>query len=515
MRSPEHHETPENELIMGRYIGIDLGNPVQLREFLENHNECKDFFEENDCELIEPLLDIKLGFRNAYFQDTIEANCHMSFDAFAVGNTKGWPWERKLQSKLLNQLKHDGTVEDDIIRLDRERYGFYVRLTEEHFAHIQFNNETQTCDVKISLEYANQLEDALDILLSSRSEPVENADIYKLFKRFTTLCSQSVDSIVTTFGNTSADMQTERPVYAISIPESYNRPSYEESFEEEVDTTKKSPNFDDIAGYEEIKDELLDMALAHQYEDVAQDIMLNDVRGILLYGIPGTGKTTLAKALANEIGADLVELSVSQIIDKYVGESAKKMDAFFEDLTTRTRLTVLLADEFDSLGASGKHASSSERVDAVNQLKKHLITISEAYHNIIIVGATNSLERVDESLIRSGRLHPVEVPEPNERGRQELWMLLIGKAAINAIVVETDNPHGVILDVANDVDIAELAKKTSGMVGADIVEILNTIRRKRLREFVRSSQASDITQTMQPITQQDILNEIRAIERDR
>jgi SpoVK/Ycf46/Vps4 family AAA+-type ATPase len=188
-----------------------------------------------------------------------------------------------------------------------------------------------------------------------------------------------------------------------------------------------------------------------------------------------------------------------------VGDSARNLDAFFDELTKRTDKIVILMDEFDALGASDQHSSSSERTDVVNRLKEHMITISEQHHNILIVGATNNLHRIDKALLRPGRFQAIEVLPPNEATRRQILQHLVGKAALKALLLDLEKPNAISLHVADDINYDELATISAGMVGAHFKEVLNTIRRQRLVEF-------DETGTMSPIHHADILREIQTID---
>lgn len=264
-------------------------------------------------------------------------------------------------------------------------------------------------------------------------------------------------------------------------------------------------SFDDIAGYEDIKQQLLDLALVYEHPEIAKNIGLSSSHGVVLHGPPGTGKTSLLKAFASELQAECIEVPVSEVIDKYVGQSAKNVDEIFTDIKDNPDRQVILMDEFDSLGTSSQKASSSERVDAVNRLKEHIVDIVENYPNILLTAATNDIDRVDETLLRPGRMNLIEVPLPSEIDRRHIWALMLGRMATQAYLNKHRNQHEgselEALDIGQDIDTVELAKHSHGLVGAHFNEILNAIRRQRLREYLKSGD-------MPTVGQADLLNEI-------
>lgn len=270
--------------------------------------------------------------------------------------------------------------------------------------------------------------------------------------------------------------------------------------------SEKELLFKDIAGYDATKQALLDLALMNEHPELAEHIGLESTHGILLHGPPGTGKTSLIKAFANEIGAELVELPVSKIVDMWVGKSAKNMDEFFDNVRRGRHKIVVMMDEFDSLGTSEQYASSGERIDTVNRLKEHIIDIGTNYPHIILTGATNRLHRVDDGLLRPGRFQVIEVGTPDIEGRRAILSLMLGKLGARAVIGSSERPDLPALDIAADIDVAELAKAGSGLTGAHFNEILNDIRRERLRGFLR-------TKEMPPITQNELIERIKQAER--
>lgn len=177
--------------------------------------------------------------------------------------------------------------------------------------------------------------------------------------------------------------------------------------------------------------------------------------GILLEGPPGTGKTLISKTIASEGKMNFTSVVGSDLVQKYVGESAKKVAAIFDELIKKGG-GVLFIDEIDAIGA--KRESSEDNKEYRACLNKLLACMSDAAeNNIIVIGATNIAEQLDPALIREGRIDQIiNVPLPNYDSRVELFKLYIGK-----------------LKHEDDMDYAELAEKTEGKSGAFIASVCN------------------------------------------
>lgn len=177
--------------------------------------------------------------------------------------------------------------------------------------------------------------------------------------------------------------------------------------------------------------------------------------GILLEGPPGTGKTLISKTIASEGKMNFTSVVGSDLVQKYVGESAKKVAAIFDELIKKGG-GVLFIDEIDAIGA--KRESSEDNKEYRACLNKLLACMSEAAeNNIIVIGATNIAEQLDPALIREGRIDQIiNVPLPDFDSRVDLFKLYIGK-----------------LKHEDDMDYAELAKRTEGKSGAFIASVCN------------------------------------------
>ncbi|HXR49680.1 MAG TPA: AAA family ATPase [Verrucomicrobiae bacterium] len=216
--------------------------------------------------------------------------------------------------------------------------------------------------------------------------------------------------------------------------------------------------------------------------------------GILLLGPAGTGKTMTAAAICNKIGARIWQVDGPDIVNMYVGNSAKYTAALFENAVKVSKLgpLVLLFDEIDSVVVSkDMHA---ERASVLGQFKKDLAYMANQVPNVLVIGTTNHAENLDEAFIRSGRFDvKIYMKHPDERTRLQIFMDHI----------TLDEAQGTRqFDETAKFDFAALAKSTDGMTGADIALIVKNCRYKKFRAHVQGS--------IHPgsISQHDIINQI-------
>jgi len=214
-------------------------------------------------------------------------------------------------------------------------------------------------------------------------------------------------------------------------------------------------SWDDLVLNPKTKRELRQMQLMLERPDLAKELGVQAPTGILLKGPPGTGKTTIARILANEAKCNFVSITVADIHQMYVGESEKRV----RDLFARARANppaIIFIDEIDSLlpirqGGIGIH---SDKV--TNQFLQEMDGI-QANSRVFLVGATNRPDMLDPAVRRGGRLsREIEIPMPDEEARRQLF------------AVSTRHAH-----LADDVDLAELASRTAGYSGADIRALVN------------------------------------------
>lgn len=217
----------------------------------------------------------------------------------------------------------------------------------------------------------------------------------------------------------------------------------------------QSITFTDVAGLDEIKDEmkeLCDFLLnPNKYTKMGAKIP----KGVLFYGPPGTGKTLMAKALAGETKATFIYASGSEFVEKFVGIGASRIRSLF-DKAKKSSPSIIFIDELDAIGVSRSVDNNSERDQTLNQLLVELDGFNN-YDNVIVIAATNRMDILDKALLRPGRFdRHIFIGNPSVKARE------------NILKVHFKNKP-----LKTDVDICLLAKKTHGLSGAHLANIIN------------------------------------------
>ncbi len=222
--------------------------------------------------------------------------------------------------------------------------------------------------------------------------------------------------------------------------------------------------FDDVAGLEEIKEDLMDVIDFLNNEDKYRMMDAKVPRGILLYGPPGTGKTLIAKAIAGEAKATFIYSSGSEFVEKYVGVGAKRVRTIFER-ARKEAPSIIFIDEIDALGAKRNADSNNEKDQTLNQLLIELDGFNNT-SNVIVVAATNRLDLLDEALLRPGRFdRKIYVGNPNYHSRLKI------------LEVHTKNKP---LD--KKIQLKDIATKTHGFSGAQLANIANEAALKAIKD---------------------------------
>lgn len=228
------------------------------------------------------------------------------------------------------------------------------------------------------------------------------------------------------------------------------RPEYEESTEHR----RADVTYDDIGGLHETIDQLREMVeLPLRYPQLFTRLGVDPPRGVLLHGPPGTGKTRLARAVANESDAEFFLINGPEIMGSAFGESEKKLREIFE-AATKAAPSILFIDEIDSIAPKRGQVQGETEKRLVAQLLT-LMDGLESRLNLVVIAATNRPEAIDEALRRPGRFdREIIVGVPDVAGRREILGI-----------------HTRGMPLEKSVDLKELARTTYGFVGADLAAL--------------------------------------------
>ena len=258
----------------------------------------------------------------------------------------------------------------------------------------------------------------------------------------------------------------------------------------EVQVQVPNVSWDDVGGLDELKDELKEaVEWPIKYKDAYDYVDVESPKGILLHGPPGTGKTLIAKALAKMTESNFISIKGPELLSKWVGESEKGVREIFRKARQAAPCIIFL-DEIDALvpkrGSAGSDSHVTENV--VSQILTEIDGLEEL-NNVLIIGATNRLDIVDEALLRPGRFDRIiKVPNPDEKGRQHIFEI-----------------HTKKKPLANDVKIPEIVKITDDFSGAEIAAVANRAAIAALKRYV-SGKSKNVKEIK--ITQQDLIDAV-------
>ena len=225
--------------------------------------------------------------------------------------------------------------------------------------------------------------------------------------------------------------------------------------------------WDDIGGLGNVKQELQEaVEWPLKYPEAFQKFGVRPPKGTLLYGVPGTGKTLLAKAVANESEANFISVKGPELLSKWVGESEAGVREVFRK-AKQAAPTVIFFDEIDSIASSrsGNDGDSGVTKRVVNQLLTEMDGMEEL-EDVAVIAATNRPDILDAGLMRPGRFdRKIKVEVPNEEGRLAIFKV-----------------HTKDMPLADDVDLQKLAQETEGYVGADIEAVCREAAMLTLRD---------------------------------
>jgi cell division protease FtsH len=230
---------------------------------------------------------------------------------------------------------------------------------------------------------------------------------------------------------------------------------------ETVKASKSAPVlWEEVQGVDAAKEELIDVAEWLKDPARFEALGARAPRGVLLYGPPGTGKTMLARAVAAQAGVDFFAASGSSFVEMFVGRGAARIRRLFREARTAGR-AVIFIDELDAVGghrgAGAGDGGTSEREQALNQLLVELDGFERDPGMVIVLAASNNVAKLDPALLRPGRFdRQVLVAPPDRHGRHAILRV-----------------HARNKPLAPNLDLADVARKTTGMTGAQLANAMN------------------------------------------
>jgi len=237
----------------------------------------------------------------------------------------------------------------------------------------------------------------------------------------------------------------------------------------EVLVQRPNVKWEDIGGLQQVKEELaeaIEWPLKHG--DLFTEADVRPPKGILLYGPPGTGKTLLAKAVAATSEANFISIKGPELISKWVGESEKGVREVFRK-ARQAAPCVVFFDELDAIaprrGGSEGDSHVTERV--ISQMLTEMDGL-EDLKGVVVIGATNRPDIIDEALLRPGRFDRIlEIPVPDKEARKQIFQIHTRRKPLDS-----------------DVNVDKLVEATEGLTGADIAAIVNAAAMTAIKEHV-------------------------------
>ncbi len=274
-------------------------------------------------------------------------------------------------------------------------------------------------------------------------------------------------------------------VKALDVRKQDVRMRFGEAFED-LQQGNVTETFDDIGNYEHTKEELKEAIIGPlEKKGISRAYNIKPVKGILFFGPPGTGKTMMMRALANEIHANFFYVKAANLISAYTGESEKMISNIF-NIAKKNTPCVLFIDEIDSIAASRDADIDETHRHALSQMLTELDGFQKL-NNVIVVGATNVPDRLDAAILRPGRMdRAIYMQLPDFNGRKKIFELYLKK-----------------LPVATDVDTDKLAERTPRYSGADIKAVCESVAQIVAQEAANEHKILEITMD-------DIVNVIKS-----
>ncbi len=247
---------------------------------------------------------------------------------------------------------------------------------------------------------------------------------------------------------------------------------------------KTKVRFDDVAGLEEEKGELIEIVDFLKRPEKYTKMGARVPKGVLLYGKPGTGKTLIAKAIAGEADVPFISMSGSEFIEMFAGLGASRVRKLFEK-ARKLAPCIVFIDEIDAIGSrrSSNNGAESENNQTLNQLLVEMDGFGSE-ETIIVLAATNRPEMLDKALLRPGRFdRQITIPTPDLKGRLEILKI-----------------HSKDKKLSDNVNLESIAEDTAGFTGAELENILNEAAIVATKSKHEEIENDDIEEAVKKVT---------------
>ncbi|TAN35319.1 MAG: AAA family ATPase [Candidatus Methanoperedens sp.] len=234
-----------------------------------------------------------------------------------------------------------------------------------------------------------------------------------------------------------------------------------------LEVTGTGITYEDIGGLSDEIQRLREMIeLPMKHPEVFERLGIGSPKGVLMYGPPGTGKTLIARAVANESGANFFSIAGPEIMSKYYGESEQRLRELFEQ-ANKDAPSIIFIDELDSIAPKREDVTGEVERRVVAQLLTMMDGLEER-GQVVVIGATNRIDAIDPALRRPGRFdREIEIGVPDRNERFEILQI-----------------HTRGMPLSDNVKLNEIAERTHGFVGADISALAREAAMKALRRYL-------------------------------
>jgi proteasome regulatory subunit len=361
------------------------------------------------------------------------------------------------------------------------------------------------------VEVNRELEAQLDSARARREELTDEVD--QLERENETLKTSSLyvataeeiidDGVVVKQHGNNQEVLTELPTQLREGLEAGDRVAINDSFsiqsqlESETDAraqameVDESPTvtYDDIGGLEEQIQEVREaveepLINAEQFDEVG----IEPPSGVLLHGPPGTGKTMLARAVANETDATFIKMAGSELVRKFIGEGSRLVRDLFE-LASEREPAIIFIDEIDAVAAKRTESKTSGDAE-VQRTMMQLLSEMDGFEDrgeIRLIAATNRFDMLDRAILRPGRFDRlIEVPEPDAEGRKRILEI-----------------HTQDMSLADEVDFELLAEETAGFSGAELASLATEAGMFSIRDGRTDVRTEDFEDALEKIEEGD------------